>query len=132
MHKPLLTLFALTFLSSTVLANKEPNAQVTMLGLFHFANPGLDKVKTKQMDISTDDNQAYLTAFTRRVAQEFKPTKVLLECALNEQDKLNQEFKLYQVDQFNLPINGNYQVGFRVARAAKISEVTCYDEREVQ
>ena len=53
-------------------------AKVMLMGVFHFANPQADKVKTKQINVMTAENQAYLTSLTKRLS-EFKPTVVLLE-----------------------------------------------------
>ena len=107
-------------------------AQVSMLGSFHFSNPGLDTIKTKQMDVSTHESQAYLEQLTTKIGEQFTPTQVLLECARNEQDKIDKEYAEYLKGDFTLPINESYQIGFRVAKKAKVNTVTCFDEREIQ
>ncbi|GHB55516.1 hypothetical protein GCM10008107_00270 [Psychrosphaera saromensis] len=109
-----------------------PKAQVSMLGSFHFSNPGLDTIKTKQMDVSTQESQAYLERLTTKIGEQFTPTQVLLECARNEQGKIDKEYAEYLQGNFTLPINESYQIGFRVAKKANAKSVTCFDEREVQ
>ena len=34
-------------------------AEVMLFGVFHFANPGHDVVKTEQINVMTEENQAY-------------------------------------------------------------------------
>ena len=55
------------------------DAQVLLFGTFHFANPGRDVVKTEQIDVMTEESQEYLLGLSRRLAEEFRPTVVLLE-----------------------------------------------------
>lgn len=53
-------------------------AKVMVLGVFHFANPGLDKVKSEVIDVTTPANQAYLAGLAQRLAA-FGPTDVLVD-----------------------------------------------------
>jgi len=107
-------------------------AQVTMLGSFHFSNPGLDVVKTKHMDVSAPESQAYLERLSTKISKQFIPTQVLVECARDQQKKIDTQYAKYLAGDFELPINETYQVGFRVAKKASAKSVTCFDEREVQ
>ena len=106
-------------------------AQVMPFGTFHFANPGLDKVKTNVINVLTEENQRYLEALSKRIANGFKPTQVLLECDKKNNVTLNENFNKYLVGDFSLPVNETYQLGFRIARLAGLDQVICYDEREV-
>ena len=72
----LLIALVLSLISLPLLAAQP--AQVMLFGTFHFKDAGLDTVKVKDIDISTEANQAYLEALTQRL-QGFKPTQVLLE-----------------------------------------------------
>jgi len=50
---------ALTSLLATspvATAGDLPPAQVMLFGVFHFSNPGLDAVKTDQLNVMTDEN----------------------------------------------------------------------------
>lgn len=60
------------------MAGTGPAAEVMLFGVFHFANPARDVVKTDQVNVMTAENQDYLEGLARRVAA-FKPTAVLLE-----------------------------------------------------
>lgn len=125
----LISVLAMSFCTQ---AQPDHKAQVAFLGLFHFANPGLDKVKTKQMRVTSDDNQTYLVSLSNKITNEFNPTHVLIECARSEQKKIESEYQAYLEDTFTLSINENHQIGFRVAKTAKLNAPICYDEREIQ
>lgn len=55
-------------------------AEVMLFGVFHFANPGQDVVKTAQVNVMTDANQTYLEQLAARLST-FQPTVVMLEYA---------------------------------------------------
>jgi hypothetical protein len=103
------------------------DAQVMLIGTFHFANPGRDMVKARVIDVMAPENQAWLDAFATRLAT-FAPTDVLVECSPTKQGDYDASFRAYQAGTFALPSNENYQLGFRVAKAAGLDGVTCYDE----
>lgn len=105
-------------------------AQVMLIGMFHFANPGLDMVKSGVIDVTTAPNQAYLQELSQRLAG-FAPTDVLTECSPSDQSKYDQQFRGYVEGSFDLPSNETYQIGFRVAQLAGLSGVTCFDETAV-
>lgn len=102
-------------------------AKVMVMGVFHFANPGRDMVKSGVIDVMTQDNQAYLDGLATRLAA-FGPTDVLIECEPSAQAKYDQRYADYRKDAFALTSNEVYQIGFRVAKAAGIDKVTCFDE----
>ena len=102
-------------------------AKVMLVGMFHFANPGRDMVKSRVINVMAPPNQAYLDGLAARLAT-FRPTDVLVECSLTDQDKYNEKFRDYVAGRFVLTSNETYQIGFRVAKLAGLSGVTCFDE----
>lgn len=108
----------------------DTTAEVMVLGVFHFANPGRDMVKSRVIDVTLPDNQQYLDGLAMRIAA-FKPTDVLIECNPEDQADYDAQFKQFVAGEFALPVNENYQIGFRVAKAAKLFGVTCFDENNV-
>ncbi|WP_202842377.1 DUF5694 domain-containing protein [Luteimonas saliphila] len=104
--------------------------RVMLIGMFHFANPGRDMVKSRVVDVMAPANQAYLEALAVRLAA-FGPTDVLAECSPADQAKYDQRFREYQAGRFDLPSNETYQIGFRVAKRAGLRGVTCFDESGV-
>jgi len=105
-------------------------AKAMIMGVFHFANPGLDMVKSGVINVMTKDNQAWLDGLATRMAA-FHPTDVLVECDPSDQAKFDEKFAAYQKGTFELTSNEVYQIGFRVAKAAGIGGVTCFDEDSV-
>jgi hypothetical protein len=131
MKRSYIFLVILTALSARAcFADEAEKGQVMIMGTFHFANPGLDTVKTDQMNVMTPENQAYLDGFARRVA-DFSPTHILIECRPKDTAAYNERLGRYLAGEYDLPSNENYQIGFRVARQAKLVEIICYDEREI-
>jgi hypothetical protein len=109
-------------------ATPEPApAQVMLFGVFHFANPGRDMVKSGVIDVTTPANQGYLDGLATRLAA-FRPTDVLVECGPADQVKYDEKYKAYLAGGLELTANENYQVGFRVAKAAGLAGITCFDE----
>ncbi len=105
-------------------------AKVMLLGMFHFANPGRDMVKGEVINVMTPQNQVWLDGLATRMAA-FRPTDVLAECSPAEQAQYDQKFRDYVAGKFELPSNETFQIGFRVAKLAKLSGVTCFDEDQV-
>ena len=105
-------------------------AVVMMMGVFHFGNPGLDMVKSGVIDVMTKENQAYLDGLAERLAA-FRPTDVLVECPAADQAKFDRKFDDYKKGSFALTSNEIYQIGFKVAKAAGIKRITCFDEQQV-
>ncbi|MEX2962041.1 DUF5694 domain-containing protein [Microbulbifer sp. TYP-18] len=105
-------------------------AEVMLFGVFHFANPGQDVVKSEVIDVSTAENQQYLESLTERLAKQ-SPTHVMLECDPEQQEQFDQLFGSYLNGEHKLDINENQQLGFRIASKAGLEGVICYDERNV-
>lgn len=123
-------MFALLFFD--LYAKPPEKAQVMLFGTFHFASPGLDMVKTDTLDVLTAENQDYLKALANRISQGFQPTQVLIECSKKNGNKINQNYHQYLAGTYQLSVNENDQIGFRVAKMAGLTKVICYDERDVQ
>jgi hypothetical protein len=119
-------LFALT--GTTTHAQDAP--QVMLFGVFHFANPGLDVVKTDQINVMTAENQAYLDGLAERLAK-FKPTKILLEFEPARDAELQERLAGYRNGSFELPSNEVYQLGFRIAARTDGTTIHGFDERSV-
>ena len=117
-------------LMSLPLAAAEP-ARVMLMGTFHFKDAGLDLVKTKDVNIFTEESQQYLEGFTQRL-QGYKPTRVLLEYNPENDELINQRYRAYLEGEFELPANEIYQLGFRIAKMAGHERVYSFDNREVE
>jgi len=132
MLKPVRLIHLLLFLAVPGFsAAEEPPAEVMLFGVFHFANPGNDVVKTSQTNVMTPDNQAYLVRLAKRIA-EFRPTVVLLEFDPKNEAAMQERYRQYVDGKYVLETNEIYQLGFRIAREAGVQNVHSFDEREVQ
>ena len=126
LSRHLLLLSVSIAISLPAIAEQTDDSKVMLFGVFHFANPGRDTVKTEQIDVMTDENQAYLEGLATRIAA-FKPTNVLVECEPAASETYQTKFQSY-LEGGDLPgSNENYQLGFRVAKLAGLKGVTCYD-----
>jgi len=112
-------------------AQQETPAQVMLFGVFHFANPGHDVVKTEQIDVMTDENQAYLESLSTRIS-EYNPTVVLLEFGPEQESEMQERFQQYVEGYYQLPSNEIYQLGFRIAALSDADTVHGFDETNVQ
>ena len=83
MSKPLLFravwLCGLLLSAAALAQSPQPIAQVMLIGTFHFSDPGQDAVQTRSLDVTTAEAQRFLDELSRKIAAEFKPTRVLLE-----------------------------------------------------
>lgn len=111
-------------------ADSESSAKVMLFGVFHFANPGKDMVKSQQVDVMMPENQAYLEELTKRIA-DFKPTVVLLEFDPEDEARMQERYRQFFEGANELGSNEVYQLGFRIARQAGVKTIYSFDEREV-
>ncbi|MEM9757979.1 MAG: DUF5694 domain-containing protein [Pseudomonadota bacterium] len=122
-----LVLFA--FIGRPALAEDGPPS-ILVLGVFHFANPGKDVVKTKQIDVMTAENQSYLDQLANRLC-EFRPTKVLVELTQEKEEEFNDQFAQYLAGKLSLRSNEVHQIAFRVAKKMKLDGIYGYDDLEI-
>lgn len=123
---------SLLIAASAAAAEQEPPpAEVMLFGVFHFANPGHDLVKTDQVNVMTEGNQEYLEALARKISQ-FNPTVVLLEYDPARDDEMDERFQRYVAGDYELPANEVYQLGFRIAALSDAAAVHGFDESNVQ
>lgn len=106
-------------------------AKALLLGTFHFANPGLDVVKTDVFDVTTPDGQQQVIQLVERL-NAFKPTKILLEFNPENHELINERYQQYRAGEFELPSNEIYQIGFRLAAMNDIEQVYSVDDRSTQ
>ena len=104
--------------------------EVMTLGVFHFAYPNLDAVKTDEIDqISVLDEpyQSEIIAITKAI-KEFKPTIIAVEMLPQRQPVIDSIYSLYKSYNWVLGKNEVYQLGFRIGRKLNISKIYCVDD----
>jgi hypothetical protein len=110
---------------------QQEKTRVMTLGVFHFSFPNLDAVKTAEQDqISVLDEpfQSQILAIARELSA-FGPTFVACEFYPEDQAWRDSLYALYRADQWELPTNEIYQLGFRIARQQGLDRVYGVDDR---
>lgn len=102
-------------------------ATIIFLGVFHFANPGLDAVRVDQIDVLSPASQAYLDDLSTRLGA-FEPSVLLLEIEPEDEESVNQQYREYLEGNLQLGPSELYQLGFRIAKAAGLEQVHGMDE----
>lgn len=77
-------------------------------------------------ELLSDERQAEITEFVS-IMQEFQPTKIAVESITDNQNKLNEEFKQYQLGAYELALNEIDQIGYRMAANLKHEQVYAID-----
>ncbi len=93
--------------------------QATVLGVFHFSNPGLDSYKQEfSVDMLSEERQAELDSLLDKLEQ-YQPTKILLEVPRKEKDSaLNAAYQKYLNHELSIEDKRNeiFQIGFKLAK----------------
>lgn len=122
-------LYLLVFFSSLSMnaqqTLKEPT-QLLLLGTFHFSNPGLDAVKFKSADISSDARQKEIRDVVNRI-KSFQPDKIFIEAGIDQQTLIDSQYSAYLKGNYELSINETNQVGFRLAKELGHNKLYCID-----
>jgi len=116
--------------SPVAAAEDQPAAQVMLIGVFHFGNPGLDVVKTDQINVMTDENQAYLEALSDKLSK-YNPTVVLLEFSPEREPEMQERFRQYVDGKYELSSNEIFQLGFRIAARSDAETIHGFDETNI-
>jgi hypothetical protein len=103
-------------------------AEVLFLGTYHFANPGLDVVRTDVVDVLVPDKQAEIVAIVNALAR-FRPTKVAVEQTVASAPWLDSTYGAYRAGHHTLTRNETEQLGFRLAAISALERLYPIDVR---
>jgi hypothetical protein len=92
----------------------ERPAQILVLGTYHFANPGLDVVKTEVADVLSPTKQSEIQAVADAIMR-FRPTKIAVERLPSSAAKLDSLYAAYRAGRHALTRDETEQLGFRLA-----------------
>ncbi len=110
-------------------------AKVAILGVFHFANPGLDEYKQEfAFDILDKDRQDELDDVLVAL-QKYQPTKILVEDPRIKRDSiLNIEYQNYLEDRFDISLlrSETYQIGFKLAKQLGHAKIYASDTEKLK
>ncbi|GET34048.1 hypothetical protein PbJCM13498_29110 [Prolixibacter bellariivorans] len=132
MHK-LLTFLLGVFLFTNALAQSDeipPSTQIMTLGVFHFAYPNLDAIKTKENDkisVLEEPWQSEIISVANAIS-EFRPTIIAIEVTPDQQGKIDSMYALYRADQFTLRKGEIYQLGFRIGKQSDVPVIYCVND----
>lgn len=103
------------------------DADLLILGTFHFKDAGLDNYKPEvDVDVMSEARQAELATLLNLLAA-YQPTKILIEVDLDRDGEFNKRYSAYLEDEYELGPNEIYQVGFRLAKRMGHTRVYAID-----
>lgn len=108
----------ITLNSFSQTTEQQTRTKVMTLGVFHFAYPNLDAVKTKkedQISVLEEPYQSEIIAIAHAIL-EFKPTIIAIETDPAKQGFIDSLYHLYKQNKFELKKNETYQLGFRIGK----------------
>jgi len=123
-------LFLSTFAVKAQLGIVDRDAKVkptlVVLGTYHMGTPGNNVVNGKVDDVTTPERQKQIVKLIERL-KNFKPTKIVVECDLEDDAKTQEIYGRYLSGSYQLSKNETNQIGFRLAKASGHKKVYCVD-----
>lgn len=127
--------------TATASVAQTKQAELLLIGTFHFHNPGLDIAKTKTFDVMTPKVQAELETITNKISQ-FAPDKIFVEWSSDDQAGLDALYTQYLGEKYEEYIKTKYpnpksrdfylkneiiQLAFRAGKKAKLTKIYALD-----
>ncbi|WAT18591.1 DUF5694 domain-containing protein [Aurantiacibacter sp. MUD11] len=109
-------------------AGEDAPVEVMVLGVYHFANPGLDVINIEVDDVLVPQRQQELQAISDALA-EWRPTRILLEAQPDTEDLHIPSFRENPAQRVAEDRNEHYQLGYRLALQLGHADVYGFDER---
>jgi len=97
--------------------------QVTLLGVYHFANPGRDVIKQTVDDVLTPQRQEQLDSLVARLAS-WRPDRIAVEWPWSFADSTRARYERYRAGTLAPSRNEVVQIGFRLA--ARLGHAAVY------
>ena len=99
---------------------------MVILGTYHMANPGLDRAKSQVDDVLQPKRQKEIVELVR-LLNSFKPTKIAVECSPKNEAKIETAYQKYLKGEAELERGEEQQIGFRLAKNARLEKIFCVD-----
>ena len=100
--------------------------QVMILGVYHFANPGLDEHNVEVDSVLTPTRQAELDTVARALAA-FAPTQIMVETLAPGPDYRVAEYERFSSEMLQQDPNEIVQIGYRIADRLGLEHVLGID-----
>lgn len=105
-------------------ARKKPT--LVVLGTYHMAATTTNVVNNQVDDITSPERQKQIVELVEKL-KEFKPTKIALECDIEDDAKAQEFYNQYLAGSRGLSKNETNQIGFRLAKELNHKKVYCVD-----
>lgn len=133
MLKPLLVALAISWAvvpaPTLAQAGQPAPVEVTVVGTWHFGNPGQDLFNVRSASVTTPRRQAELAAVGRSLAA-FQPTAVAVERVAADQTSYEDErFTAFTPAALSSSEEERVQIGYRVAHQVGLARVYAVDEQ---
>ncbi|HSL88385.1 MAG TPA: DUF5694 domain-containing protein [Ignavibacteriaceae bacterium] len=131
--KALLILLCGLFISNSTFGQSDdipPQTKIMTLGVFHFAYPNLDAVKTDDKDkisVLEEPYQSEIIAISVAIS-DFNPTIIAVEWTPDNQPVIDSLYLQYKADRFVLGKNEIHQLGFRIGKHLNLDKIYCVDD----
>ncbi|HEV7859062.1 MAG TPA: DUF5694 domain-containing protein [Pyrinomonadaceae bacterium] len=99
---------------------------LVILGTYHMGTPGNNVVNGKVDDVTTPKRQKQMVELIEKL-EKFKPTKIVVECDLEDDAKTQEAYDKYLSGTYQLSKNETNQIGFRLAKESGHKKVYCVD-----
>lgn len=125
----LCSLFLTNAMSGEV-ADTLPGTKIMTLGVFHFAYPNLDVIKTEkenQISVLEEPYQSEIIAISKAI-EEYNPTIIAVEVNPEKQHKIDSLFLLYKSDKLMLGKDEIDQLAFRIGKDLNLNKIHCVND----
>lgn len=99
---------------------------LVVLGSYHMGTPGKNVVNGKVDDIISPERQKQIVELIEKL-KKFKPTKIAVECRLENNAKTQEIYDKYLSGNYQLSKDETDQIGFRLAKELGQKKVYCVD-----
>jgi hypothetical protein len=106
--------------------NAKIKPTLVILGTYHMGTPGNNVVNPKVNDVTAPERQKQIVELVEKL-KKFKPTKIVVECDLEDDAKMQEIYEKYLSGNYQLSENETNQIGFRLAKEAGHKKVYCVD-----
>jgi hypothetical protein len=123
-------LFLSTFVVKAQIGIVDRDARIkptlVVLGTYHMGTPGNNVVNGKVDDVTSPERQKQVVQLVEQL-KKFKPTKIVVECDLEDDAKTKEIYDKYLAGSYQLTKNETNQIGFRLAKELGHKKVYCVD-----
>ncbi len=121
-----LSTFAVKAQIGIVVGDAKIKPTLVVLGSYHMGTPGNNVVNGKVDDVTTPERQKQIVKLVEKL-EKFKPTKIVVECDLEDDAKTQEIYDKYLSGNYQLSKNETNQIGFRLAKESGHKKVYCVD-----